>query len=157
MRVGIEWTPEMKAQLVTLYRRNFSTLEIAERMGLQFEQCKNAIHRAKRGVWVDEIRSQMLFEKSAVEASSTEADTYEDDIVPEDEPAWEPASEPEHHEISAQINMIEAIDILAACAKLFDAENILEIRGSTSLDKAGITFRRGDKDYTLSILGTTSE
>ncbi|MBQ9994638.1 MAG: hypothetical protein IJP17_08010 [Clostridia bacterium] len=157
MGIRATWTPEMKEQLVKLYRRNFRTLEIAERMGLEFNQIKGAIQHAKNGAWGDEIRSQMLFEKSAVEASSTEADTHEADIIPEDEPALEPASEPGHHEISAQINMIEAIDILAACAKLFNAENILEIRGSTSLDKAGITFRRGDKDYTLSILGTTSE
>lgn len=53
------------------------------------------------------------------------------------------------------IDMIKAVDVLTACAKLFGMDELVETRGSKSHDRAAITFEHGTGTYVLEIFGTS--
>lgn len=176
MSNGAAWTAEMKDTLLRHYSAGLTELEIAERMGCDVCRIKNALFRARSGRWGEEYRE--LFcrcREKALDADITEANergiSYgqlqaermreQTRIRPED-PQPETAAETAEEAVTAdeedmpfredgKIDMIEAIDALTACAKLFGMNGLVEVRGSCPHERAGVIFTANGHAYTLTI------
>lgn len=156
------WTDEEKEQLVSLYRRNFTPLEIAERLGLDYEQVKRAISSAKKGKWGAYYQARVLFQDSP-EPSEAEEDTPAgiveetscrqvsashngaDSAAATDESAATESSKP------TRISMIGAIDELTVCAQLFGSDEITGLFAAPRTGVAQISFRVGSSEYLLEL------
>lgn len=175
MKKTTVWTDEMKADLVRMHREGMKISEIAERMGLDFSVVENAVNRAKRGVWGEKYRierqrdkiaqtndealaqglsyGQLQIKKMRESQSRTaqEVETMPETAPGVVEPELRQQETPKRTDLP--IDMLEAIDVLTACAQIFGYDKLLEVRGSATLNKAGITFTRGNNTYVLSVSG----
>ena len=52
----MNWSPAMRATLLSLYRQGYTSLEIAEYLELELRQVYYATSRAKRGLWGEKYR-----------------------------------------------------------------------------------------------------
>ncbi len=165
-KTRIAWSLEMKNELRRLHEQGMSVSEIAERMGVDETKVAAQLKHMK-------YRPAVSFN---VKQCDDTADTPESEqceepepIVEIEEPAAVSADEvPEEPKLTAAdpvdksadenaaepINMIDAVDILIACAKLFGMDELIETRGSKFHDKAAITFERGTQTYVIEIFGT---
>lgn len=101
------------------------------------------------------------------EQGQPEADVPEEEpnpaegIVSEVEPEIEPEPVEKPEIISeavctpfredGHIDMIKAIDVLIACARMFCMDELVEVRGSNYHERAGVIFTAGGHTYTLSL------
>lgn len=171
----IVWTPELKNELAKFWQRGDDITTISDRIGVPYEKVKSAIQRARRGVWGEEFRkalaARLPVSESTISADNEEArergmsygqlqagklkeSARHDNAVSVEIAIPEPVSEPKP-DTTAPIDMIAAVDILTACAKLFGMDELMETRGSKHHDKAAITFQHGERTYVLEIFGAS--
>lgn len=138
-KTRIAWSLEMKNELRRLHEQGMSVAEIAERMGVDETKVAAQLKHMK-------YRPAASFNVKQCDA-----------VAPEPEQCEEPDKAPEELKVKATtaepINMIDAVDILTACAKLFGMDELIETRGSKSHDKAAITFTHGNETYVIEIFG----
>ena len=168
----ITWTPELKERLVSMWRRNFSALEIAQEMNITYKQASNAIQRAKRGAWGEDIRARMLFldapeaeddaaaEEENAEAfetpSADEIDPYTKlDIVESADPAQEDDAPADILAVKAAPAITTLDDLLFELVEFAReqcrAERIVELHAWRRDCTAQVTFERSESLYVLSM------
>ena len=168
----MKWTPEMQERLVSLWRRSYTVLDIADAMGIQYEQAKYGIKRAKSGAWGEDIRARMLFldapeaeddaaaEEENAEAfetpSADEIDPYTElDIVESADPAQEDDAPADILAVKAAPAIMTLDDLLFELVEFAReqcrAERIVELHAWRRDCTAQVTFERSESLYVLSM------
>ncbi|MBO5831571.1 MAG: sigma-70 family RNA polymerase sigma factor [Alistipes sp.] len=176
----VKWTDEMKHTLIRLYQDGLPLVEISERLGVPYEAVNSALRCARKGTWGAEYKIEPRTNSRLTQTNSEalaqgmtygqlqakkmcEAQKRAAPLMPAPEPSVEVVeSGPEPQELTVMptdtpIDMVGAVDVLTACAQMFGCDKLLEIRGSATLDRAGITFSRGDRVYILSVRNIDNE
>lgn len=136
----IEWTTMMKNQLASLWRRNFSVLEIAQEMKLTFEQVKGAIGRARQGVWGEEF--QTVFARDGQTPPKPAPKAAMQKSLKEISPAPEPPK---------KLSMVNEISRLTEYVDYIVGHEITHVEASREKNYATVAFTYHGASYVLDL------
>lgn len=105
-RERTKWTPEMVERLIDLYNRNFTVLEIAQDLGLDFDVVKRWINNHRNAISLHPQPHMKKLESKPITPAQTEQQP--------EEPKYDAVNHPEHY----TFGNIECIDAINAATSI---------------------------------------